>query len=164
MVKAIRSAATIPPETPEAQLRGFIQKFAPPNQTLIAELRTVLRERLPCANELVYDNYNFFVIGYSPTYRPSDAVVSLAAAAKGVSLCFVHGAKLPDPSHLLIGAGKQTRFLRVDTAAALDRPAVRALLTAAVADAPVAFTPGATGKLVIRSVSAKQRARRASDT
>jgi hypothetical protein len=30
----------------------------------------VLRQRLPTANELVYDNYNFFVIGYSSTERP----------------------------------------------------------------------------------------------
>jgi hypothetical protein len=56
--------------------------------------------RFPTANELVHDNYNFFVIGYSPTERPSDAIVSMAARANGLGLCFIHGAKLP--GHALI--------------------------------------------------------------
>jgi hypothetical protein len=45
------------------------------------------------------------VIGYSPTERPSDAIVSIAARANGVGLCFIHGAKLPDPKRLLLGSG-----------------------------------------------------------
>jgi hypothetical protein len=115
---------------------------------------------LPGANELVYDNYNFFVIGYSPTERPSDAVVSIAADAKKVSLCFIQGAALADPDNLLMGAGKQTRFLRLDGPATLDEPGVKALLAAAVAHSPERFSTNVRGKLVIRSVSAKQRPRR----
>jgi hypothetical protein len=34
--------------------------------------------------EIVYDNYNFFVIGFSVTERPSDCILSIAAAANGV--------------------------------------------------------------------------------
>jgi hypothetical protein len=56
----------------------------------------VLRERFPTRTEFVYDNYNFFVIGYRPTERPSDSIVSIAAAANGVGLCFIRGASLPD--------------------------------------------------------------------
>ena len=55
-------------------------------------MRRALRKRFPSANEIVYDNYNFFVIGYSPTERPSDTIVSLAAAANGVGLSFYRGA------------------------------------------------------------------------
>ena len=69
---------------PAAALAGFIGKFAPEHQRLIRNVRTALRRRLPTANELVYDNYNFFVIGYSPTERPSDTIVSLAAGANRV--------------------------------------------------------------------------------
>jgi hypothetical protein len=47
----------------------------------IRAVRAALRKRLPTANELVYDNYNFFVIGYSPTLRPSDSFVSLGFQA-----------------------------------------------------------------------------------
>src|ERR1039457_1335525 len=52
------------PETPAQQLRGFIAKSDPAMGTLIRECRSVMRKRFPTANELVYDNYNFFVIGY----------------------------------------------------------------------------------------------------
>jgi hypothetical protein len=144
----------------EAQLSAFIDKFEPANRTLIRAVRKALRKRFLTAVELAYDNYNFFVIGYSPTERPSDAIVSIAAAAKGVSICFIQGARLPDPDKLLSGAGKQTRFLRLASAATLDLPAVRALLDAAVEESDTPLPASGRGMLVIRSVSDKQRARR----
>lgn len=145
----------------EARLRGFIEKFEPPHQTLIRAVRKELRSRFPTAIELVYDNYNFFVIGYSPTERPSDAIVSIAAGANGVSLCFIHGASLPDPERVLLGSGKQTRFVRLGSASVLAQPEVRALLSAAVAQSRTPFQQGGRAKLVIKSVSTKQRPRRA---
>jgi hypothetical protein len=148
-------------ENPEAQLRRFVEKFEPKHQALIRAVRRSLRRRLPTANELAYDNYNFFVIGYSPTERPSDAIVSLAAGANGVGLCFIHGARLPDPQRILLGAGKQTRFIRLESAETLKRPEVDALLAAAIAQSRTPFQASARPRLVIRSVSAKQRPRRA---
>src|SRR4030095_780345 len=82
------------PADTEKQLKSFIDKFSPPDQVLIRAVRKALRKRLPTAHELIYDNYNFFVIGYSPTERPSDSILSMAAGANGVGLCFIHGAKL----------------------------------------------------------------------
>ena len=122
--------------------------------------RRALRERFPTANELAYDNYNFFVIGYGGTERPSDCFVSIAAAANGVGLCLIHGAKLPDPEKVLVGSGKQTRFVRLPTAAVLQQPAVQKLLSLAAAGAKAALPTSGRGKLIIRSVSAKQRPRR----
>ncbi len=142
------------------QLRGFIAKFAPKDQRLIKAVRSAVRKRLPGANELVYDNYNFFVIGYSPTERPSDAIVSIAARANGVGLCFIHGAKLPDPAKLLLGSGNQTRFIRLESTAVLARPEVEDLIAAAVAHSKARLPPSGRGKLIIRSVAAKQRPRR----
>jgi hypothetical protein len=144
----------------ERQLAAFIRKFSPIDQRLIRAVRTELRKRFPTANELVYDNYNFFVIGYSPTERPSDAIVSMAARANGLGLCFIHGAKLPDPTKVLLGSGNQTRFIRVDSTQVLERPEVQALVAAAIAQARVPFPPDGRGKLIIRSVAAKQRPRR----
>src|SRR6266481_520249 len=86
----------------EKQLRAFIGKFAPKDQQLIRAVRTAVRKRFPTANELVWDNYNFFVIGYSPTERPADSIVSIAARAHGIGLCFIYGAGLPDPKKLLL--------------------------------------------------------------
>src|ERR1043166_2224958 len=115
----------------ETQLKGFIGKFDPKHQAVIRGARRALRKRFPTAHELVYDNYNFFVIGYGPTERPSDCFVSIAAAANGVGLCFIHGAELPDPAKILAGSGKQTRFLRLPTAAVLGQSAVQTLLSLA---------------------------------
>ena len=145
--------------TPEAQVKSFIGKFDPDNQSLIRAVRRALRKRLPTATELVYDNYNFFVIGYSPTARPSDAVFSIAAAANGVGLCFLQGARLRDPGKVLHGSGNQTRFLRLESAAVLERPEVKALMAAALSNAKPMPASG-RGELVIRSISARQRRRR----
>lgn len=144
--------------SPEQQLKSFIAKFEPREQTRIRACRKALRERLLGAFELVYDNYNFFVIGYGPTERPSDAVLSLAARAGGLSLCFLQGAKLPDPSGVLQGSGTQTRFIRVESAADLKQPAVEALIKATLARAKP--LPRGRSQLIIRSVSARQRPRR----
>lgn len=144
----------------EAQLRRFIAKFEPEHQRLIRGVRSALRKRLPTATELAYDNYNFFVIGYSPTDRPSDAILSVTANAKGVGLCFIQGARLRDPTGILLGSGKQTRFIRVDAPAMLRRRDVEGLISAAIANATTAFPPKGRVKLIIRSVSSEQRPRR----
>lgn len=146
----------------ERQLRQFIAKFDAKTRTLIRAGRRALRQRLATANELVYDNYNFFVIGYSPTDRPSDSILSLTAAASGVGLCFIRGATLPDPGGILLGSGRQTRFIRLPSADVLQQQKVEALITAAIAQSRAAFAARGAGRLVIRSVSAKQRPRRAS--
>ena len=144
----------------EGQLKGFIAKFERKHQALIRAVRKALRKRLPTAIELAYDSYNFLVLGCSPTERPSDAIVSVAAGANGVSLCFLHGASLPDPKKILLGSGTQTRFIRLESVDVLARPEVEALVAAAVARARAPFREAGRGKLIIRSVSAKQRPRR----
>lgn len=145
----------------EQRLQSFIEKFEPAMQKAIRAARRILRGRLPTANELVYDNYNFFVIGYSPSERPSDAVLSLTAAARGLGLCFIHGASLPDPSGLLQGSGRQTRFIRLPSPTLLARPDLSALINEAVRRARTPFADSGRGRLIIRSVSAKQRPHRA---
>jgi hypothetical protein len=146
----------------EKQLGAFIGKFNSAHQSLIRAVRKELRRRFPSAHELVYDNYNFFVIGYSPTERPSDAFLSIAASANGVGICFTHGASFPDPEGVLSGSGKQTRFIHLEAAAMLRRPEVNALLLVAAARAKAPLAPQGRGKLVIRSVSEKQRPRQRS--
>jgi hypothetical protein len=105
-----------------------------------------------------YDNFNFFVIGYSPTERPS--IVSIAAGANGVGLCFIRGASLRDPKKILLGSGNQTRFLRLESPGVLAQPDVEALIAAAATQAKVPLRATGRGKLIIRSSSAKQRPRR----
>jgi hypothetical protein len=72
----MKTRTTIAPQvgasSGEDQLEIFIDKFDSKNAALIRSARKTLRKRLPTANELVYDNYNFFVIGYCSTERPSE--------------------------------------------------------------------------------------------
>jgi hypothetical protein len=159
-MSALKKTLIAKPKNVGAQVDGFIDKFDPPMAKRIREVRAVLRKRFPTAIEMVYDNYNFFVIGYSPTERPTDYIVSLAANSKGVGLSFNHGADLADPHGILQGSGSQNRFVRlVDGAKTLKHPHVAAMIDAAVENSGIAF-PKERGMTVVRSVSAKQRPRR----
>jgi hypothetical protein len=144
----------------EEQLQTFIDKFDPKHQTIIRGARRILQRRLPTANELVWDNYNFFVIGYSVTERPSDSIVQIAAAANGVGLAFYRGATLPDPHKILQGSGSQNRFIRLQSAETLRRPEIGALIDAAEAQARTPFPASGGGQVIIRSIAAKQKPRR----
>ena len=119
-----------------------------------------MRGFIPQALELVYDNYNFFVIGYGPNERAGNAIFSLAAQAKGLTLCFLQGAKLPDPHKLLRGSGNVVRNIRLESADALDDPKVRQLMDSALTRAKSPIPADGTHQLIIKSVSAKQRPRR----
>jgi hypothetical protein len=144
----------------EKQLAGFVAKFTPEMAALIRAARLKMRKRIPQALELVYDNYNFFVIGYGPNEKAGDAIFSLAAQAKGLSLCFLQGAGLPDPHRLLRGSGNVVRNIRLESADTLDHPDVRALIDAALEKAKTQLPPDGRHQLIIKSVSAKQRPRR----
>ncbi len=147
--------------SPASQIAQFIAKFDPAAARLIRAARRTLRKRFPTAIELVYDNYNFFVIGYSASERASDSIVSLAAGARGVGLAFPYcGTKLPDPHKILLGSGNQNRFIRLPSVKTLSAPAVQELQRAGVrlAKTPLAVT--GHGYRVIMPVSAKQRPRR----
>jgi hypothetical protein len=141
------------------QLAAFLARFNPPIAKLAKTARRKFRRQLPGAVEMVYDNYNALVIGFSPTERPSDAILSIVIFPKRVSVCFIQGRHLADPGGLLQGAGNQVRFVRLDEdAAILDTPPLRALVAEAVAFGEVPFR-GAR-RLVIRAIARKQRPRR----
>ena len=145
---------------PEKQLAGFIAKFAPDRAKEIRAARKKMRALLPTATEMVYDNYNFFVIGYGPNDKPSLGIFSIAAQAKGVALCFLQGAKLPDPTKRLRGSGNMVRSIPLETTKTLDEPDVLTLIHVALARAKVRMDPNGKRRLIIKSVSAKQRPRR----
>ena len=147
--------------SPQAQLDGFLAKYTP---GMAAEARAALarlRRLVPGAVQLVYDNYNALVVGFCPSERASEAVVSLAVQPRRVNLCFLQGGpQLPDPDNLLKGSGSIARHIPLESARDLDKPAVRALVNVALARAMVPIDTSGRGRLIIRSISAKQRPRR----
>ncbi|WP_375489353.1 hypothetical protein [uncultured Jatrophihabitans sp.] len=145
----------------EAQVDSFIAKFAQPMQDKIRRCRAGLQKRFPDAIQLVYDNYNFFVIGFGPTERASDSLFSLACHKNGVNLCFLQrGPELLDPTNILRGSGKVVRNVVLGVPEDLDRADVRALIDGELALARVAMEASAGPRLIVKSVSAKQRPRR----
>jgi len=157
MGKKLNAAST---ESPARQLAGFIAKFDARVGKLIRSTRSAVRQRFLTATEIVYDNYNFLALGFCSSERPSDWVVSLAANAKGAGLCFYYGATLPDPDGILQGSGNQARFIRLESATTLAKPAVEALLKAAVRQAKNPMPTTGKGRTIIKSVSEKQSPRR----
>jgi hypothetical protein len=146
--------------SPEQQLATYMNKYDPAIRELAKAVLAKLRGRLAGAVELVYDNYNALVIGFGPSERASEAILSVALYPRWVSLFFLQGAGLPDPQKLLRGSGKVVRSIVLGDAADLDQPAVGALIDAALERAAKPLEAGTPRRLVIRSVSAKQRPRR----
>jgi Domain of unknown function (DU1801) len=147
-------------EDPQRQLDHFLARFTPEVDLLAHRLIERMRVRLPGAAILVYDNYNSLAIGFGPTEKPSHAVLSLAVFPRWVTLHFLDGVGLPDPDGLLRGVGSRVRHVRLHDPAALDDPRIEALIAHAVSRSEPPFDPAAGQRLVIRSISAKQRPRR----
>ena len=118
-----------------------------------------MRKRFPTANELAYDYGHSLVISYSPTDRGIDAVVAISARATGVSLYFNQGPQLPDPKGLLLGSGKQTRFIQVEAASQLAHPDVEALIAATIDQARASLPSKGKGSLIIKSDGGKKSER-----
>ena len=143
----------------EAQLRTLIAKFAPAHQRLIGAMQRWLRKRLPTAHELVYEYHDFFVISFSPNERGYEGVFAIRASANGARLYINRGKGLPDPEKLLQGSS-QTRWIHLEGASTLARPAVARLIDEAIARNRVPFARTGRGPVVIRSESVKPRQRR----
>jgi hypothetical protein len=127
-----------------------------------------MRKLVPGAIEMVYDNYNWLVIGFSPSERPSEAIFSMVLPPGRVTLCFLQGAGLPDPAKRLQGKGNVVRNVRLFEAGkadekVLDDPEVRELINVALNRAKVPMPERARRKLIIKSISPKQRPRRSTE-
>jgi hypothetical protein len=144
----------------DQQLEGFIDKFTPEVAALTRALLAKMKMRIRGAVIPVYDNYNALAIGFGPSERVRDIVLSLAVMPRWVTLCFTWGVRLTDPDRLLKGEGSQVRHVRLMTADALDDPRIDRLIAEALANGARAIDPSEPHRLVIKSVSAKQRPRR----
>ena len=148
--------------SPKAQLDSFLAKYSPQIAKTAKAVLVAMRKRLPGATLLVYDNYNALAVGFATGERVADVWFSIAVYPRWVSLFFFGTLPLRDPQKLLKGIGKTTRHIVLtDGAATLGRPGVRALIEQALQKAARPFK-GGRGRIVIKSISVKQRPRRTS--
>ena len=155
-----RATKTGPRSTTAKQIAGFLAKYTPQIRKEARAARRILRQRMPTAVEVVYDNYNALVFGFVPGQRVSEAILSFALYPRWLTLFFLQGAELDDPRGLLKGSGNVVRHIALAGAADLDRPAIRTLIRQALARARVPLPATGRGTTVVKFVSAKQRPRR----
>jgi hypothetical protein len=135
--------------TAEAEVRRIVAKFASAHQRLVNATRRWLRKRLPTAHEVVYEYRGWFVISYSPSERGYEGVCAVRGDAKGVRLYFTAGKSLPDPEKLLKGTAR-ARFVELEGASTLARPAIARLFKAAMAGNRVPFARTGRGPVSVR--------------
>jgi len=147
----------------ETQLASYFAKYEPSMAALGKALRAKLRHRLPGLFEIVYvyENQNALVISYSPTVNGYEGLCSLALYPREVKLYFTQGELLSksDPDKLLQGRAK-VRYVVLNAVADFERGEIEVLMAAALKLAKVRLDPSATGSVIIRAESQKQRARR----
>lgn len=141
-------------------LDGFIDKFTPEVAALTRALLAKMKARLPGAQILVYDNYNALAIGFCRNDKAGQAILSLAVMPKWVTLCFLHGKGLDDPEGRLKGEGSRVRHIRLHQTEALDDPYVQDLIGQALARTDWPLDRAEPQRLIVKSISAKQRPRR----
>jgi hypothetical protein len=155
-----KRTSSVSEESPAKRLAGFIANYDPKVASLTRAALKRMRARLPGAVELVYDNYNALAVGFGPTERVADLVFSITSYPRWVSLFFTHGAGLPDPGQLLKGSGSRIRHIVLENVRVLDDPAVKALMAHALERSAVPIDASQRNRIVIKSVSARQRPRR----
>lgn len=123
----------------DQQLERLIHRYEPAIAAQARDVLSKLRHRMPGAVELIYDNYAGLVIGFSATEKASDAVLSVIVRRDHLTLCFLHGASLRDPQHVLRGEGKRVRHVRLQSSATLDEPLVAGFVAQSIAMSPAGF-------------------------
>jgi hypothetical protein len=132
------------------ELDRIIARQPPEMARLTKAVLAKMRARFPGATELVYDKKRSLVIGFCPDDRASHVINSIATYTKWLNLYFFEGDNLPDPEGLLQGSGVAVRHIRITDAKDLDRPAVKALMKAALEAADPPLNPKAERRVIIR--------------
>jgi hypothetical protein len=78
----------------ESRIDSFLGKYTPEIEAQLRDARTRLRALFPRGFELVFDNYNALVFGFSPSERSREAFLSIAGYPKWTTLVFLHGVDL----------------------------------------------------------------------
>ena len=147
-------------DTAQKQLAGFFARYDPKIAKLGRDLFRRMQARLPGAVSMVYDNYNALAIGFGAEEKMKATPLSIALYPRWTNLFFLMGARLPDPHGLLKGKGSIVRSIRIDSLDQLDDPRIDTLITAAVMQVGWRLDASKKNRLVIKSISAKQRPRR----
>ena len=113
----------------------FLTHFSKEESEIVLWLREFVWDLYPDTNELIYDNYNALVCGWSPTDKVGHTFCSVAIGrtSKNIHFGFYWGSRISDPMKMLIGEGKQYRYLLVKNKEDFPKKYVQTLLQEALA-------------------------------
>lgn len=103
-------------------------------EELAQKTRELLISNAPQLRERYYDGYKMLIYGKPAAgndQKLSDQRMYIALQNGYVNLGFTHGTLLPDPQHLLRGAGKTGRHVKIKKVEDLQNPELAALIKAA---------------------------------
>ena len=118
-----------PRKSSPTEVKELLAGLPPEVRALALSVRRLVRGVLPRCHEIPDKAVRVIGYGYGPGYR--DTVAALILSRGGVKLGLVRGSELPDPKHLLAGAGKVHRHIAFTDLDQVNRPGVKALLKAA---------------------------------
>ncbi|MBK9731673.1 MAG: hypothetical protein IPO83_10390 [Chitinophagaceae bacterium] len=144
-------------------LLKFLKPFDAEITEIVLWLRDFVWDLYPTANELIYDNYNALAFGWSPTDKVGHTFCSIAVGrtSRNIHFGFYWGNEIDDPEKLLIGNGKQYRYLLVKNEKDFPENYLKKLLKEAYANSlgkvkdPKQLKQGVT---IVKSVSPVKRA------
>ena len=110
---------------------AFLAAYPEQVRETASAARRLLKAALPGVAETVDESAKLLGYSYGPGYKGD--VCTLIMSHTGVKLGIVRGAALPDPGHLMAGAGKIHRHVQLRSVEDVKRPALNQLLKAALA-------------------------------
>ena len=114
----------------ESEMDNFLQAFPEAMRDLVNQTRALILEIMPDMLEQCDPSARLIGYGTDRTYH--GLVCGIVIQKAYLNLMFARGVELPDPEHHLQGSGKRARHVKIQTAADLHQPGVRALLSASL--------------------------------
>jgi hypothetical protein len=111
-------------------IETFLAGYPPEVRRVALAARRLLIGAFPGAKETLDESARIIGYSYGPGYK--GVVCTLILSRTGVKIGVVRGSELPDPQHLLGGAGKVHRHVQLQTIDDLKRPGLESLLKAAL--------------------------------
>jgi hypothetical protein len=115
---------------PDPSLDDLLASYSPDVRAMARRARELVLGALPDAVEKVHLGWRNVTFGVSPAMR--DQLFVVQPLKSRVNLALFVGTGVPDPAGLLEGTGQSMRHVKVASLAALESPALAALLAAAV--------------------------------
>ena len=111
-------------------LLKFLKTFDKNIQETVLWLREFVWDLYPQTNELIYDNYNALALGWSPTEKVGHVFcgIALYSTNKNIHFSFYWGSEISDPKKILIGEGKQYRYILVKNIGDFPKAYIKTLL------------------------------------